>query len=193
MTATRLMEQRCCSLFVALLCVACNGDADRRATPDPIPGIPAIQQRAVSRSEFDWRWPFTVGAGTVGCSSGAAVFRANGVDYALNDVARANGFSALDQIWLTQHSGPPSNPLKAMNQDQRMRVFARAAACDDGTRRSAAEALPCRQRLREAHQLTGDELKQIEVEGVERRWPPLPANLKDLGPLVEAALRLCQG
>jgi hypothetical protein len=36
-------------------------------------------------------------------------------------------------------------------------------------------------------------LTQIEDEGHERLWPPLPRQPKDLGPLVDAGLKLCQG
>jgi len=36
-------------------------------------------------------------------------------------------------------------------------------------------------------------MKQIEDEGHERRWPPLPRKPKDLSPLVDAGLKLCPG
>jgi hypothetical protein len=175
-----------------VLCISCSSGNGRQPA-EPIPNVPDDQQRTISRSELDWRWPFRVGTGTVGCLSGAVVFRANGVDYALNDAAKARGFSAVDSIWLTQHSGPPRNPFKGMKQDQRMQVFARVAACRAGAPGGQVAEAQCRQRVRDAHQLNDDQLKQIEAEGEERRWPPLPAQRKDLGPLLEAGQRLCQG
>ena len=45
----------------------------------------------------------------------------------------------------------------------------------------------------EARGLTAGERKQIEDEGRERTWPPLPRRPRDLAPLIEAGLKLCEG
>jgi Protein of unknown function (DUF2511) len=152
--------------------------------PDPIPDIPAAQQRTTTRSEFDWRWPFSVGVGTLGCQSGAVVFRHRGTNYALNEAAAKRGHGSPQSITMPESSRPPSNPLSRLKQEDRMQIFAAASKCG---------ADPCRERLREARGLSAEELKQIEDEGRERTWPPLPRKPRDLAPLVEAGLKLCQG
>ena len=170
---------------VLALSSACSSGG-ARTIADPIPDIPRNQQRTIDRSELGLSWPLSVGTGTLGCSSGAVVFRAGGVNYALNDAARSRSLAAVDPIWQFQSSGPPSNPLKGVNQDQRMRVFSESAACDRG-----ADASICKQRLRATARLSEADLKQIEAEGVERRWPPLERPRIRIDPLVAAGLKLC--
>jgi hypothetical protein len=168
----------------SLLLTACSG----RDVPvkDRIADMPASQQMAISRRELTNSWPFIPGAGALGCLSGAVVFRADGVSYALNDAARSRGYAPVDPIVLTT-PGPPSNPLGRIKQDERMRVFAAADAC-----RIRAQPSVCRQELARAHTLSSDELAQIEVEGRERSWPPLPRHPRDLAPVLQAGMALCR-
>ncbi len=51
---------------------------------DPVPGLPAAQQRTITRTELGYQWPFTVGVGTVACDGGALAFRSGGTTYALS-------------------------------------------------------------------------------------------------------------
>lgn len=181
------MRGRTCQLLVLLLSGAC---ARHGQVTDPIAGVPVKQQRVIMRSELSWRWPFTVGTGTIGCAAGAVVFRAGGVDYAVNEPAKAGGFASIEAIRLTQ-SGWPSDPLSRITQDVRRTIFAEASSCATATTADAA-AGGCRQRLRESRAVSEAELKQIEVEGRERTWPPLPPAYVTLDPVVDAGLKLCR-
>jgi hypothetical protein len=78
-----LMTQRPAALTLLLFFAAC-GESRPPQIADPIADIPGTQQRTVTRSER-WDWPFTVGTGTLGCTSGAVVFRAGGVSYSVNE------------------------------------------------------------------------------------------------------------
>ena len=175
-----------------IVLLACFGGCERQpqSVTDPIPDIPVNQQRTIARSEFGWQWPLSVGVGTLGCVSGAVVLRTDNVTYALNDAASARGFASVQPAQVTVDSGP-RNPLGRVKQETRMQIFAKAAACN-GTA-SDISAPACRQGLRDTHGLSDDELKQIEAEGRERRWRPLPPEYRSLKPLVEAGLKLCSG
>ena len=142
------MIQRAVGLILLLFVAAC-GQNGPPPIADPIPDIPGTQQRTVTRSEFRWDWPFTVGTGTLGCTSGAVVFRTGGVSYAVNDAAKSRGLPQVDPIRQTQGSGPPSNPLKGLTQDQRMQVFESSVACE-----KAADTARCRQQIRAARTLS---------------------------------------
>jgi hypothetical protein len=168
----------------SLLLTACSGRDVR--IEDRIADIPASQQMAISRRELTDGWPFIPAEGALGCLSDAVVFRAAGVSYALNDAARSRGYAQVDPIVLTT-PGRPSNPLGRITQDERMRVFAAADAC-----RVHPQPSVCRQELARAHTLTSDELAQIEVEGRERSWPPVPRHPRSLTPVLNAGLALCR-
>lgn len=169
---------------IALVLLMLNGACRRTpGTGDSIAGIPETQQRNVSRHEFAFRWPFVAGTGTLGCMSGAVVFRANGVTYALNDAAEAQGFAPLTLARVTVDPGP-RHPLARLKQDERTQIFSALEACGE-------HASACRQRLRNRYQLSSEELAQIEAEGVERHWPPLPPEYRSVAPLVQAGLQLC--
>ncbi len=64
--------------------------------------------REVTRQEFGDRWPFTVERGVVICLVGhVAVFRAGGVTYALNGLARQRGgYADIRPIWLDDPEYP---------------------------------------------------------------------------------------
>jgi hypothetical protein len=64
-------------IVIAGSAAACqSADAPIR---DPIPDIPPSQQRALARTDFDWKWPFSIGHGTLGCIDAAIIFRYDGV------------------------------------------------------------------------------------------------------------------
>jgi hypothetical protein len=181
------MNPRISILVLVMLCAGCREAAPRKIT-EPIPDLPANQQRAISRNDFRWQWPLTIGSGTLGCTSGAVVLRSGGVTYALNDTAKARGFTGVQTIQSTVGRAP-SKPLARITQDERTKIFAAAAACGDG--QSGSAAATCRRRLAEARGLSADELSQIEVEGTERRWRPLTPEYRSVAPLVEEGLKLC--
>jgi hypothetical protein len=160
------------------------GCAKSQTVVDPIPDIPISQQRTVQRHDFEPGWPFQVGTGTLGCRDGAVSFRAGGVTYALNDAARSR-FPAAEPIRVFQ-SAAPSNPLARLKQDERMHIFAELAACDQ-----SGSSLSCKQRLRERAGLSEAELKQIDDEGIERRWPPLKRDYVPLDSVLTAGRNLC--
>ena len=133
------------------------------------------------------QWPLTLVEGTLGCIDDAVVFRARDKTYAVNAVARSRGFSPIEPILLFEGSGPPSNPLGRIKQDVRTQIFAEASACE---RRADAEV--CKAEVRTKHRLSDADLKQVEAEGHERRWPPLPREKMRLQPLVDRGLKLCR-
>jgi hypothetical protein len=174
-------------LAVALLCCACGGQRD---LSDPIDGFPASQQETIARRTIDKDWPLTVGRGTLGCLSDAVVFRANGVNYAVNDAARAMGFASIDPIRGSRPSPPPSNPLGRIVQDERMKVFAELSAC--GSLTPLESQNDCTRRLGARYRLNDAELRQIAAEGTERFWPPLQRPKADLQLLTDRGAKLCK-
>jgi hypothetical protein len=160
---------------------------------DPIPDIPISQQRAVARTDFDWKWPFSIGNGTLGCTDAAVVFRHDGKTYALNDAARSRGFAIVDPIWRWQASGLPRDPLRKLSQEDRQKVFAQLMACEgDGSVDTRAQAGLCKKNLAQLRALTEADLQQISAEGHERLWPPLKWTRASLDPLIEAGQQLCK-
>jgi hypothetical protein len=180
------MPHRPWGLILLVLFTAC-GESRSQRIADPIPDVPANQQRTIARTEIGWKWPLSVGVGTLGCISDAVVFRAGGVTYALNQAATSRGFAPLDPIWATQSSGP-RDPLKRLTQDQRMRIFAEASVCEKAKLPNQSD---CQQRILVTHGLLEQELKQIDAEGRERAWPPLSPMRRSVAPLVDAGLTLC--
>jgi hypothetical protein len=182
-------------LIAILIVIAGAAPACQRADApirDPIPDIPTSQQRAVARTDFDWKWPFSIGQGTLGCADTAIVFRYDGRTYALNDAARSRGFAIVDPIWRWQASGMPSDPLRRLSQEDRQRIFAELMTCEgDGSIGVRVQADQCRKRLAGLRGLTEPELTQISVEGHERLWNPLQRKRASLDPLLEAGKQLC--
>ena len=72
-----------------MLLTACGGD-----------GGSGTSGRRVSAAELGDRWPLTVAEGYVDCvAPKAAVFRTDGVTYALNGVAKSRGYGEIEPIW----------------------------------------------------------------------------------------------
>jgi len=169
------------SVFVL---ASCGGSAGR--VSNPIAGMPSAQQRTVSRLDFQDEWPFTAGEGTLACQDGAVAFRAGNTTYALNEAARARGYASIEPLRVTQ-SAAPTNPLRRVRQDQRTQIFGELASC-----KTAGNVLECRRRVADRHGLSPDEAQQIDVEGNERRWPPLTPQRMSIQKVVDAGLALCR-
>lgn len=174
-------------LFVSSICWACSGQPN--PVPDPIQGFPAAQQQTIIRGGVEKDWPLTVGRGTLGCRSGAVVFRFNSASYAVNDAARAQGFASIEPLLGVQPSRGPSNPLGRLKQDERMQIFVESSACQAP---AGSEQSECILGVRARHRISEADLKQITAEGNERSWPPLRRGKADLQPLVDRGLKLCR-
>jgi hypothetical protein len=191
-----MMPRASAVLFIAIMTIGASAACQRADAPirDPIPDIPLSQQRAVARTDFAWKWPFSIGHGTLGCTESAIVFRNEGRTYALNDAARSRGFALVDPIWRWQSSGLPRDPLTKLSQNDRQAVFAQLMACDgDGSVDTRPQASLCKGNLARVRGLTEAELRQVSAEGHERLWPPLQRQRASLAPLVEAGQQLCKG
>lgn len=169
-------------LCASFVCWACSSQPP--AGSDPIQGFPPAQQVTITRAAVEKDWPLTVGKGTLGCQAGAVVFRANGVSYAVNDAAGAQGFASIEPP-----SPAPSNPLGRLKPEERMRIFAESAACEDPNR---PEPTTCIAGLRSRHRLSESDLDQIAAEGKERSWPPLRREKADLQAFEQRGLKLCR-
>jgi hypothetical protein len=166
--------------------------ASCRDTPppveEPMPGVPLTQQRTISHSDLGHEWPFTVGTGTIVCDAGALSFRAAGAAYALSQGAGTRGYANINAVRRRQGSGPPSDPVSSVKQDDRMKIFAQASECG-----AAADAISraCKARIRERYHLQESDLTRIEAEGAERYWPPLELPFMSLDPVIAMARQLC--
>jgi hypothetical protein len=179
-------------LLIAGLAVAAGCHGKPAPVDDPVPGIPATQQRTISRNEIGYKWPFSVGVGTIACDGGALAFRAGGTTYALSRGAGTRAYANIDAIRLVQGSGPPSDPVSRLTQETRMKLFAQSSACGDaGDAGAAARVADCKARVRERAGVSDSEMTRIDAEGVERFWPPLKPPLMSLDPVVDAARQLC--
>ncbi len=158
------------------------------AIADPVEGIPLTQQRTIDRNELGYKWPFDVGTGTIACDGGALFFRTAGTTYALSRGAGTRGYADVDTIRRTQGSGPPSDPVSRLTQEERMKIFAQSSACNGDTPGTVSE---CKARIRARGSLSESELTQIEAEGAERFWPPLKSPLMSLEAVNDAARQLC--
>src|SRR5262245_20005234 len=158
------------------------------AISEPVEGIPAAQQRTITRNELGYKWPFEMGSGTIACDGGALFFRAGGTTYALSRGAGTRGYADIDKARRPQGSGPPSDPVSRLTQEERMKIFAQSSACGGGSPASTTE---CEAGIRARSSISESELTRIEAEGAERFWPPLKPPLMSLDPIVEAARQLC--
>lgn len=87
-----------------------GGDTDTTTTTEEVVED-STDPSSVSQAEFGDEWPFTVSEGTVRCESDeldAAIVTLDGTDYALNGIAREQGYTPLDadsQVWLDSDTG----------------------------------------------------------------------------------------
>jgi hypothetical protein len=177
------------SIAAGLGAIVVSACAKSTATvADPVEGIPPAQQRTIDRNELGYKWPFEAGTGTIACDGGALFFRTGGTTYALSRGAGTRGYADIDAIRRTQGSGPPSDPVSRLTQEERMKIFAHSSACGGG---SAGSVSDCKARLRTRRTLSESELTRIEAEGAERYWPPLEPPLMSLEALIDAARQLC--
>ena len=162
-----------------------------KSTPtiaDPVEGIPLTQQRTIDRNELGYKWPFDMGTGTIACDGGALFFRAGGTTYALSRGAGTRGYADIDAIRRAQGSGPPSDPVSRLTQEERMKIFAQSSACSGENPGPVSE---CKARIRARSSVSESELTRIDAEGAERIWPPLEPPLMSLEAVNDAARQLC--
>jgi hypothetical protein len=153
------------------------------AITDPLPGVPLNRQRTISRAEFGFRWPLSVGV--LACDSQQTIlFRTQGTTYALNGDPRRG--SDIAPLRLYEPSGPPSNPLRRLKQEDRMRAFVSVSSCA-----SHVSDVNCLNDTLQRLGLSRDDWALIDAEGKERRWPPLTRDLMPLDPVVAAGRDLC--
>ena len=172
-------------VLVCLLLALAGCDGHRRVE-DPIPGISSSRQRTIARAELGFRWPLTVGLGTLACDeTGAILFRSRGVTYAVAG-ARPDALD-LTPLRVPEPSPPPSNPLKRMPQAQRMEAFESMLGC----RSRGANEDACQRATLARFGLSRDEWSLIDAEGHERKWPPLTRGSMSLDPLIAAGRALC--
>lgn len=164
------------------------GACDRAGTiRDPIENIPISRQRTISRSDLGFRWPLSVGAGTLACDdTEAIVFRNQGITYLLR--GQRAGTHDIQAVRMPEPAAPPSNPLKRLKQAEREEMFRQVSQCDS----QAANEAGCRRAAVQRFGLSDAEWDQIDVEGHERRWPPLSRGWMSLDPLIAAGRALCQ-
>lgn len=162
-----------------------------KSTPtiaDPVEGVPLTQQRTITRNELGYKWPFELGTGTIACDGGALFFRAGGTTYALSRGTGTRGYANVDKIRRPQGSGPPSDPVSRLTQEERMKIFAQSSGCGSDSPTSVTE---CKARIRARSNISDSELTRIEAEGAERYWPPLTPPLMSLDAVNDAARQLC--
>jgi hypothetical protein len=170
-------------LLVVVILSACGHEPP---VEDPVPGVPQSRQRTISRAELGFRWPLTVGVGTLACdSTGAILFRSGGVTYVVSGT-RPDA-RPLGGLRIPEASPPPSNPLKRLPQSQRMDAFESMLQCESRERVDEA----CRRRTFERFGLSPQEWALIDVEGRERAWPPLTRGLMPLDAMITAGRALC--
>ena len=168
----------------ALIVIAACGAASIR---DPIEGVDRARQRNISRADLGFRWPLSVGVGTLACDeAGNVLFRSQGITYILR--GRRAGAHDVAALRIPEPTPPPSNPLGRLRQAEREEAFRQITGCDS----SEAARAECRRRAFERLGLSEAEWNQIDVEGHERRWPPLSRQPMSLDPLIAAGVALCQ-
>jgi hypothetical protein len=176
------------SQFVSCAALILLAACDRSATiRDPIEGIPLSRQRTISRADLGFRWPLSVGVGTLACDdAGMVLFRSQGITYLL-DGQRA-GTHDIQALRMPEPAAPPSNRLKRLKQTEREEAFRQVTRCEA----NAADEAGCRRAAVQRLDLSDAEWDQINIEGHERRWAPLSRGPMSLDPLIAAGRALCQ-
>lgn len=137
-------------------------------------------------AELGFKWPLTVGIGTLACdATGAILFRSGGVSYVVSGT-RPDA-RELTPLRVPAPSPPPSNPPKRLPQTQRMDAFESMLRCQ--SRKPGGGA--CQRITLERYGLSQEEWALIDVEGHERKWPPLTRGAMPLDVLIAAGRPLC--
>jgi hypothetical protein len=182
-TVERLGRQRTVGAALCTVLVAACGP--HGTIDDPVAGVPLSRQKAISRAGFGFRWPLSVGIGTLACDEkGALLFRTQGITYRLNKAA--SSAPDIEPLRILAPSAPPSNPLRRMKQADRMEAFKSMMVCGSSERDDR-----CAQTTLARLGLSPEEWTQVEAEGRERQWPPLTRDLMPLDQLVTAGQALC--
>lgn len=176
------------SLFVSCTTLVLLAACDRSAiVGDPIEGVPISRQRAISRADLGFRWPLSVGVGTLACDdAGVVLFRSQGTTYLLD--GRRAGTHDIEALRMPEPAAPPSNPLKRLPQAEREEMFRQVTRCEA----NPADQAGCQRAAVQRLGLSDAEWDQISVEGHERRWAPLARGRMSLDPLIAAGRALCQ-
>ncbi len=53
----------------------------------------------LTEEQYGDKWPLTVSSGYVECKNNAVIFHSNGNTYAVNGVAKSQGYSEINAIW----------------------------------------------------------------------------------------------
>lgn len=53
----------------------------------------------LTKEQYGDKWPLTVSSGHIECKNNAVIFHSDGKTYAVNGVARAQGYSEINTIW----------------------------------------------------------------------------------------------
>jgi hypothetical protein len=127
--------------------------------------------------------------------------------FAVNGTARGRGFAAIEPIWQTQPLLDPVPVVARRRADVRRGIFVAIVKCEDEAAKQAEKlsddlskqidqerklSETCKTQLRTNNQLTEEELSQIGNEGVAQACPPLKPGRVNIGPIIQAGLKLCQ-
>src|SRR3954453_4907498 len=176
-------RSRFVSCAVLTVVTACGGSATTR---DPVEGIPISRQRTISRAALGFRWPLSVGVGTLACDdAGTVLFRSQGITYLLH--GQRAGTHDVQALRIPEPAAPPSNQLKRLKQLEREDAFRQVTRCES----NASDKAGCRRAAVQRLGLSDAEWEQIDIEGHERRWPPLSRAMMSLDPLIAAGRALC--
>lgn len=166
------------------------------------------KQREVTRQEFGERWPFTVERGTLSCENSAVVFSVSGRSYAVNGTAKGRGYTAIEPIWRANPLKVSFEPIARLSESLRQEIFGAFVECEDTSAREAEKSTAdvvqqiererkltaaCKARVRSRYKLSSAEEQQINREGLAKSWPPLSPSRVNIGPIIDAGLRLCRG
>jgi hypothetical protein len=148
----------------------------------------------IRAEEFGADWPFTVDSGRLRCEVDGprqyVTFEATGLTYAVNGAARGTG-RYLETGAIRRRVPAPADLATAARipEPDRMAIFAEVVACD-GTNDFATGA--CRAKVGAARKVTVAEIDLVVNEGAEKFWPPLEPFFVNVGPIIDAGLRLCR-
>jgi hypothetical protein len=180
---------------------------------DRVEGSQSRQPNEVRAADYGDAWPLTVDRAVLDCKTiagrpMATVRTFDGREYGINGAAKGRGgFPPVDPIWKTRAIGTPTKVLDRMPEPERRRVFAAIVGCEDDGRRQAerettdvmkqvererALTASCKAGVRKREKVTEAEARLVSSEGAMSSWPPLQPTRVSIGPLIDAALKLCR-